>query len=114
MPRKSRAGGAENYIGGLFEDLRAQPGLRGSGRAANDDAQVGSRIVRRVEASDARVEQRIDETQACGAISSVEHRHDPASNGHQNRRLWRWSARVTNDVQRALQPRSTSRPSASQ
>lgn len=114
MPRKSRAGGSENYIGGLFEDLRAQPGLRGSGRAANDDAQIGFRIVRRVEASDAYVDERIDETQACGAISSIEDRHDLASNGHQNRGLWRWSARVTNDVERALQPRSTSRPSASQ
>ena len=96
------------------EGLRAKACCGRFGGRANDDAQVDVRIVGQFYLCTARIHEQVDESKAGTPVSGIDDRNEPVSDCDSPRRMSRRVPGFIEHEERTLQPRSTSRPSASQ
>lgn len=112
---KHGADGPEEHVRRGLQSLAALPRLGGSKSCANHDPVVGSWLLRVwAQGRSAGREQSARKMPGGRAISRVGDGHDAVARADQP---WRWGSFgdwAVKDMQRPLQPRSTSRPSASQ
>ena len=113
-PCKRWASGPEDQVSALFESLRAEACVCGSRRLSNDDPCVRRQVFGRVHEGGARLDERMGELPAPTPASGISNGHKPARDTHSRGLRDRCLAALIDERERAFQPRSTSRPSASQ